>query len=74
MMQKEDIINGGIVPKEDIVTGTNDKEGWCMSTLQKGGIVQQEGIIKGRDEDIINGRDDAGGQYKREGWCTRRTV
>ena len=25
-------------------------------------------------EDIIKGRDDAGGQYKREGWCTRRTV
>ena len=22
-------------------------------------------------EDIINGRDDAGGHYRREGWCTR---
>ena len=25
-------------------------------------------------EDVINGRDDAGGQYKREGSCTRRAV
>ena len=25
-------------------------------------------------EDTTNGRDDAGGQYKMEGWCTRRTV
>ena len=31
-------------------------EGWCMRTLQKRGMVQKEGIIKGRD--------DAGGHYK----------
>ena len=34
-----------------------------MRTLQKEGMVQKEGIIKGRD--------DARGHYKREGWCRR---
>ena len=48
---------------------------WCMRTSQKGGMVQKEGIIKGRDdagghdkgvkgrkvlkEGIVTGRDDA---------------
>ena len=34
-----------------------------MRTLQKGGMVQKEGIIKGRV--------DAGGHFKWEGWCRR---
>ena len=33
-----------------------------MRKLQKGGMVQ---------EYVINGRDDAGGQYKRVGSCRR---
>ena len=42
------------------------------------GQVVQEGNLKGRDgalhkEDIINGTGGAGGQFKREGWCIRRT-
>ena len=40
-------------------------EGWCMRTLLKGGMVRKEGIIKKggmMQEDVVNGRDDAG-QY-----------
>ena len=36
-----------------------------MRALQRGGMEQ---------EDVINGRDDAGGRYKKEGSCTIRTV
>ena len=44
-----------------------------MRTLQKGGMVRKEGIIKGRDDATgrYKRRDDAGGHYKREGWCMR---
>ena len=38
--------------QEDMIKG----EGWCMRTLQNGGMVQKEGII--------NRRDNAGGRYK----------
>ena len=41
---------------EDSAGGHYIGEVWCMRKLQKGGMVQ---------EYIINGRDDAGGQYNR---------
>ena len=49
--------------QEGIIKGRDDagrhykREGWCMRTLQKGGMVQQ---------DIKKGGCDAGGRYKRE--------
>ena len=45
--------------QEEILKG----RGWCMRTLQKGGMVRKDGIIKGRD--------DVGRNFKGEGWCMR---
>ena len=53
-MQKE-----GIIKRRDDAGGNYNAEGWCMRTLQKGGMVRKEGIIKWRD--------DAVGRYKKEG-------
>ena len=61
-MRKEGIIKG-----RDDAGGHFKGEGWCMQTLQKGGMVWKGGIIKGRDDarGRYKRRDDAGGHYKR---------
>ena len=55
--------------QEDVINRREDarrhykREGWCMRTSQKVGMVQ---------EDVIKGTDDAGGYYNGEEWCMRK--
>ena len=59
--------------QQDIIKGRDDGLG---GRYKMKGIVQEGTLYKGRmmqKEDDVKGRDDAGGHYKRERRCTRRT-